>query len=306
MLDAEVGTWRYDPDAQLYYFSSELSLGHGAASAPVPLDQLQADPASGRRRQGRQPSANRLTNEGGSAVGEMRYRNAKGGWITLRVHYRSGRKLASGRYEMFGISQNVSELADCARPGRRRLRAASSWRWRRPTPASSRSTWLAASAGRRISSRSWSARRRWSGRRPTRSASITTRNRRIVRESWERCRRSHGVERIDTRLHRPDGEGPLGAHLHPRPARRGRRAPARRRPDARHRQPEAPGTRAGRGQAAGRGGDRRQVQLPRLDEPRDPDAAQRHSRHGAGAGGRRTHRGAEGARQRHLGIGPGR
>jgi hypothetical protein len=29
----------------------------------------------------------------------------------LRVHYRAGRRLASGKYETFGISQNVTELA---------------------------------------------------------------------------------------------------------------------------------------------------------------------------------------------------
>src|SRR6185295_11435000 len=28
LMDAEVGTWRYDPDAQIYHFSNELALGH--------------------------------------------------------------------------------------------------------------------------------------------------------------------------------------------------------------------------------------------------------------------------------------
>src|SRR5579871_5321832 len=40
MMDAEVGTWRYDPDAQLYYFSDELSLGHQKALKGVPLETL--------------------------------------------------------------------------------------------------------------------------------------------------------------------------------------------------------------------------------------------------------------------------
>ena len=52
-----------------------------------------------------------ITAQGGSAEGEMRYRDSKGGWKTLRVHYRAGRKLPSGKFEMFGISQNVTELA---------------------------------------------------------------------------------------------------------------------------------------------------------------------------------------------------
>src|SRR5690606_27467727 len=53
----------------------------------------------------------RLTTQGGSAVGEMRMRGGDGQWHTLRVYYRSGRKLASGRYEMFGLTQKVTELA---------------------------------------------------------------------------------------------------------------------------------------------------------------------------------------------------
>ena len=53
----------------------------------------------------------RITAQGGSAEGEMRYRDGDGGWKTLRVHYRAGRRLPSGKFEMFGISQNVTELA---------------------------------------------------------------------------------------------------------------------------------------------------------------------------------------------------
>lgn len=111
MKDAEVGTWRYDPDAELYYFSNELALGHEGISEPVPLDLLTkiqhpddvAKDATIRER---------ITEHGGSAEGEMRYRDAESGWRTLRVHYRAGRQLPSGKYEMFGVSQNVTELAD--------------------------------------------------------------------------------------------------------------------------------------------------------------------------------------------------
>ncbi len=110
MNDAEVGTWRYDPDAELYHFSAELALGHNGISEPVPLavlrkiqhpDDMAKDAAI----------RERITAEGGSAEGEMRYRDGGGGWKTLRVHYRAGRKLPSGKFEMFGISQNVTELA---------------------------------------------------------------------------------------------------------------------------------------------------------------------------------------------------
>jgi PAS domain S-box-containing protein len=110
MSDAEIGTWRYDPDAQVYHFSSELALGHSGINEPVPLDMLKLiqhpdDVAKDDLIRGR------ITEKGGSAEGEMRYRDGSGGWRTLRVHYRAGRKLLSGKFEMFGISQNVTELA---------------------------------------------------------------------------------------------------------------------------------------------------------------------------------------------------
>src|SRR6202046_2791326 len=42
MHAAEVGVWRYDPDKELYRFSSELSLGHADAGPPVPLAVLRS------------------------------------------------------------------------------------------------------------------------------------------------------------------------------------------------------------------------------------------------------------------------
>jgi signal transduction histidine kinase/CheY-like chemotaxis protein len=110
MNDAEVGTWRYDPDAEVYHFSSELSLGHDGINEPVPLAvlmKIQHPDDVGKDAVIR----DHITAQGGSAEGEMRYRDSKGGWKTLRVHYRAGRKLSSGKFEMFGISQNVTELA---------------------------------------------------------------------------------------------------------------------------------------------------------------------------------------------------
>jgi signal transduction histidine kinase len=110
MHDAEVGIWRYDPDAEVYHFPSELALGHGGNQEPVPLAVLQliqheADRAADNA------IRDRLTREEGAAEAEMRYRTGDGGWRRLRVLYRSGRKLRSGRYEMYGLSQNVTDLA---------------------------------------------------------------------------------------------------------------------------------------------------------------------------------------------------
>jgi signal transduction histidine kinase len=110
MHAAEVGVWRYDPDTELYQFSSELSLGHADAGPPVPLavlrtlqhpDDVAIDDAV----------RDRLTVEGGVAEAEMRYRDGKGAYRHLQVHYRSGEQLPSGRYMMYGISLNVTDLA---------------------------------------------------------------------------------------------------------------------------------------------------------------------------------------------------
>ncbi len=205
MLDAEVGTWRYDPDAEIYYFSSELSLGYDTINEPCPLETLKriqhpddiAKDAAIRER---------LTTEGGSAMGEVRYRKAAGGWTTLRVHYRSGRKLPSGKYEMFGISQNVSELADArdhadfisgrlelamaaANAGEFEIAMVTGTRW-----ASDQYKELVGEAAL--------------ARQATNPfGSYHDDEQAHVRESWERCRRSHSVESIDTRLYRPNGEG---------------------------------------------------------------------------------------------------
>ncbi|MBL6853065.1 MAG: hypothetical protein ISS15_18695 [Alphaproteobacteria bacterium] len=110
LLDGKIGTWRYDPDAELYYFSSELNLGHpGAGSAvPVPLLQLLQHPDDKDRDT---EIRERITREGGTDNAEMRYRQADGSWTHLNVYYRSGRQRPSGRYEMFGISQDVTAIA---------------------------------------------------------------------------------------------------------------------------------------------------------------------------------------------------
>ena len=110
LLDGKIGTWRYDPDAELYYFSSELNLGHpGAGSAvPVALLQLLQHPDDKDRDT---EIRERITRDGGTANAEMRYRQADGSWSYLNVHYRSGRRRPSGRHEMFGISQDVTAIA---------------------------------------------------------------------------------------------------------------------------------------------------------------------------------------------------
>jgi len=110
LLDGKIGTWRYDPDAELYHFSSELSLGHDGAGAPVPVKLLQLIQHPDDR--ARDTSIReRITREGGVADAEMRYMGADATWTHLHVHYRSGRRMPSGLFEMFGISQDITAVA---------------------------------------------------------------------------------------------------------------------------------------------------------------------------------------------------
>lgn len=205
MTDAEVGTWRYDPDAGLYYFSSELALGYDNIHEPVPLDKLQRiqhpdDVAKDTA------IRERLTTQGGSAEGEMRYREGSGGWKTLRVHYRSGRKLPSGLYEMFGISQNVAELArarDEADIITDRLELAMA-------AAKVGVYEIDMQTGARWSSDQFKeiAGEEAMARQAAHPFGVyMDEEQKAVRESWDRCLASNGVESIDTRIYRPDSKG---------------------------------------------------------------------------------------------------
>ena len=127
MHDAEVGTWRYDPDAELYYFSTELTQAYEDATPSVDLptmaliqhpDDVAKDAAI----------REQITREGGAAEAEIRYLDPQGGgWRHLNVHFRAAEQTASGLYEMCGISQNVTSLArarDAANVNAQRLRLA--------------------------------------------------------------------------------------------------------------------------------------------------------------------------------------
>ena len=203
--DAEVGTWRYDPDLEVYQFSSELALGHSGIAEAVRLATLkliqhpddQAKDAAIR---------DRITAGGGADEGEMRYRDGRGGWKTLRVHYRSGRRLPSGKYEMFGISQNVTELAterDKADLVMERLKLAMS--------AGNAGVYeIDVLTGSRWSSeqfRELAGEEALERQRHHPFGLYLDEEQPRVRASWERCLASEKVESIDTRIYRPDGKG---------------------------------------------------------------------------------------------------
>jgi PAS domain S-box-containing protein len=205
LKDAEVGTWRYAPDTETYFFSESILLGHEGCAQGVPLDVLRGiqHPEDIARDDAIRA---RLTTEGGSAEGEMRYRDASGGWKTLRVHYRAGRRLPSGKFEMYGVSQNVTELAlarDSAAIASERLELAMS----------------AARAG--VFEIDMRTGQRWASEQFREIAGEQAMARHDanpfglyaddeqerVRESWELCLRTGHIETMDTRMYRPDGAG---------------------------------------------------------------------------------------------------
>ena len=204
MNDAEIGTWRYDPDVRAYYFSVPISLGYGI-NEPVPLDELT---------RGQHPDdmakdhdiRERITTLGGQANSEMRYRDGKGGWMTLRVHYRAGRKLSSGKFEMFGVSQNVTDLAQARDEA---------------DMMTSRLELAMAAANAGVYEIDLKTGDRWSSDQFKRIAGEEALERQkhnsfgiyvdeeqaAVRASWDRCLASNTVESIDTRIYHPDGKG---------------------------------------------------------------------------------------------------
>jgi len=111
MHDAEIGAWSYHPDDDTFVFQNAINLGYPDSREAIPADML---------RQIQHPRdvgldtdiRERITRDRGVANAEMRYLHAAGDWHHLKVHYRSGRKLPSGRYEMLGISQNITPLAN--------------------------------------------------------------------------------------------------------------------------------------------------------------------------------------------------
>jgi len=205
LSDAEVTDWRFDPDTRLYAFAGENLLGYAESSRPVHVDvlkTLQHPDDFAKEDEIRE----RITTQGGSAMGEMRVRSSDGVWQTLRVYYRAGRKLPSGRFEMFGLSQKVTELAqarDTADLMSGRLELAMA----------------AANAG--VYEIDVKTGDRWSSEQFQKLAGPEAMARQALHpfglyveeeqaavvKSWQRCLASNEVESMDTRIHTPDGKG---------------------------------------------------------------------------------------------------
>ncbi len=203
MRDADIGMLRYDPDNERYSFSEVIVRGNDEAGSSASLaDTLATLHPDDLAREAE--IRNRIVNQGGAATCNLRRRRTGGGWRHTLMQFCSGRKLASGKHEMFALSQNITEMIDArdqAAVMHDRLEIAMS----------------AASAG--VYEIDLRSSERWTSPQYQALAGPDALHRHAmrpfgmyhdddiasVRESWDRCLRSPDVESIDTRLYRPNG-----------------------------------------------------------------------------------------------------
>jgi len=122
MRDAGIDMWRYDPDQRIYHVSDNGEDAH----ASFPLESVAAflhpdDTADD------DEIRERLTHHGGTGRKELRRSDENGAWRHMQVNFRSGRRTASGLYEMYGLSQDVTAVAaarDEAQEAAKRLKLA--------------------------------------------------------------------------------------------------------------------------------------------------------------------------------------
>ena len=203
MRDADIGMWRFDPDTETFQYSEVVMRRAGLANTlsylPDTLKTLHPEDLT------REAEIRlRITTQGGSATCHLRRRKSDGGWRHTLVQFCSGRRTPSGKYEMFGLSQNITELVDArdqssvmsdrleiamsaARAGVYEIDLRSSERWT--------STQYQELAGSEALARH--------AMRPF--GMYHDEDQQTVRESWERCLASPGVEWVDARLYRPNG-----------------------------------------------------------------------------------------------------
>ena len=201
MRDADIGMFRYNPDDGTFHFSEALI----RRGEPLPsyhiseivrdLHQDDIDKDAAVRE--------RLSTEGGTATLHLRRRKSDGTWRHTLAQFTSGRRLPSGKFEIFGLSQNITELVDArdqasimndrleiamsaASAGVYEIDLRSSERWTSPQ--------YQALAGQEALTR----------HAMTPFGMYHDDDIPAVRESWERCLRSPGVESIDARLYRPN------------------------------------------------------------------------------------------------------
>ena len=202
MRDADIGVFRYNPDDETFHFSEAL-VKRGEPMPVYRLSDIVKDLHQDDVEKDKQVR-DRLTTEGGTGTLHLRRRKPDGTWRHTLAQFCSGRRTPSGKFEIFGLSQNITELVDArdqAAIMHDRLEIAMS----------------AASAG--VYEIDLRSSERWTSPQyqALAGAEALTRHATMpfgmyhdddipaVRDSWERCLRSREVESIDARLYRPNG-----------------------------------------------------------------------------------------------------
>jgi len=200
MRDADIGMFRYNPDDETFHFSDAL-VRRGQALSVYRLDDIVKDLHQDDIEKDAQVRE-RITTQGGTATLHLRRRKPDGTWRHTLAQFTSGRRLPSGKFEIFGLSQNITELVDArdqaaimhdrleiamssANAGVYEIDLRSSERWTSPQYQEL----AGAEALARHAMRPFGM---------YHDDDIAA-----VRDSWERCLRSPGVESIDARLYRP-------------------------------------------------------------------------------------------------------
>ncbi len=200
MRDADIGMFRYNPDDETFHFSDAL-VRRGQALSVYRLDDIVKDLHQDDIEKDAQVRE-RITTQGGTATLHLRRRKPDGTWRHTLAQFTSGRRLPSGKFEIFGLSQNITELVDArdqaaimhdrleiamssANAGVYEIDLRSSERWTSPQYQEL----AGAEALARHSMRPFGM---------YHDDDIAA-----VRDSWERCLRSPAVESIDARLYRP-------------------------------------------------------------------------------------------------------
>ena len=117
--------WRFDPERRLYDMDADLSRPFGASDSPrvEPANAVAAiiHPDDSARVS---KAFRRAVASGEPGGAEYRHQLPDGRWARCRVAWRGIRPTASGPWQMIGVTQDVTELADARDAALREQRAA--------------------------------------------------------------------------------------------------------------------------------------------------------------------------------------
>ena len=109
--DAGVTGIHYDPDTELYSLTEEFEDVFGRSGVTFTVDELTAATHPDDRPK-TLAASERVVEHGATEDQEVRSLNPNGGWSRLRLLSRPGRRLPSGKYEAFTLSQDITALAE--------------------------------------------------------------------------------------------------------------------------------------------------------------------------------------------------